>query len=88
MNLKSSPGSICGYSVVDRSVTFARPDLQLTEANIFSALPSLHLEAGSGPSQVTSQWEYCASKRLTLSNLFLKHSFVNLSYRFRKNYRI
>ena len=67
MTLKSGPGAVCGYSVVDRSVTYARPDLQLTESNIYSRLPGLHIQAGSRPSQVTPDWEHCASNK---SNLF------------------
>lgn len=62
MNVRSGPGSVCGYSVVDRSVTFMRPDLQLTESSVYSRLPGLHIEAGSYPIQVTPEWEYCASK--------------------------
>lgn len=61
MILTSGPGSICGYSVVDRSVTYARPDLQLSESNVYSRLSGFHIEAGSRPSQITPEWEYCAS---------------------------
>ncbi len=59
MNVKSSAGSICGYSVVDRSVTYARPDLQLSESNIYSRLPGFHIPSGSYPQQVTPDWKYC-----------------------------
>jgi hypothetical protein len=63
MNLKASAGSICGYSVVDRSVTYARPDLQLSESNIYSWLPGLHIPAGSYPQQVTPDWKYCEKSK-------------------------
>lgn len=62
MNLKGTAGSICGYSVVDRSVTYARPDLQLSESKIYNRLPDLHIPAGSSPQQVTPDWKYCEKK--------------------------
>jgi hypothetical protein len=63
INLKASAGSICGYSVVDRSVTYARPDLQLSESNIYSWLPGLHIPAGNYPQQVTPDWKYCEKSK-------------------------
>lgn len=68
LSLKGSAGSICGYSVVDRSVTFARPDLQISESTVYSRLPSFHISSGNYPFQVTPDWEYCAnSKHLKFS---------------------
>lgn len=66
MNLKGTAGSICGYSVVDRSVTYARPDLQLSESKIYNRLPDLHIPAGSSPQQVTPDWKYCEKSAKTM----------------------
>lgn len=68
MNLKASPGSFCGYSVVDRSVTYARPDLQLTETTIYDWLLQFHISSDQYPRQVTPDWEYC-SKSMCLELL-------------------
>ena len=59
LTLKSSPGSICGYSVVDRSVTFIRPDLQLSESKVLRPLSNFHIDQYSWPRQVTYDYEYC-----------------------------
>jgi hypothetical protein len=61
MQLTGGPGSFCGYSVVDRSVTYMRPDLQLTESKVYTHLPNFHIESGRHPFQVTPEWEYCRS---------------------------
>ena len=61
LTLKSGPGSICGYSVVDRSVTFIRPDLQLSESKVLSPLSNFNIDKYSWPRQVTPDWEYCTA---------------------------
>ena len=60
LTLKSGSGSICGYSVVDRSVTFIRPDLQLSESKVLSPLSNFHIDQFSWPYQVTPDWKYCS----------------------------
>ena len=61
LNLKGGPGSLCGLTVVDRSVTYMRPDLQLSESNILQRLDQYHIDQYSYPSQVTPDWEYCVT---------------------------
>jgi hypothetical protein len=78
LNLKGSAGSICGYSVVDRSVTYARADLQLSESNIYNRLPGLHIPAGSYPQQVTPDWKYCEKSKDSHS---LKRTHIILIFR-------
>ena len=69
MNLQSAPGSICGYSVVDKSVTFTRPDLQLSPSNIFNRLPDFHIDHWSGPRQVVSDYQYCKQEGIIFNRL-------------------
>lgn len=80
MNLKSSFGSICGYSVVDRSVTYARPDLQLSESTVYNRLPNFHISAGSYPFQVTSDWEYCAKSTINILCFFSDDNSMNIYF--------
>lgn len=79
LHLKSTPGSLCGYSVVDQSVTFVRPELHLSESNVYNVLPMYHINSGAWPYQVTPQYEYCHSKQAT-SRLLVK---LSLFYYFR-----
>ena len=80
LNLKGSAGSICGSSVVDRSVTYARADLQLSESNIYNRLPGLHIPAGSYPQQVTPDWKYCEKSKdshsLKRTHIIFLHSVL------------
>ena len=59
LNLKSGAGSVCGYLVVDRSVTFIRPDLQLSESKVLSPLTNFHINKYNWPYQVTYDSAYC-----------------------------
>ena len=63
LNLAGAPGSVCGYSVVDKSVTFTRPDLQLSPSDIYKKLSNYHISRWGGLSQVVNDWEYCPRDR-------------------------
>ncbi len=57
--MRAEPGSLCGYSVVDRSVTYVRPDLQLKESDVYDRLPDMTIDPAAAPIQATPEWEYC-----------------------------
>jgi len=59
LNLKSGAGSLCGLTTVDRSVTFTRPDLQLSESKVYDPLHKFHISSHAYPYQVTSDYDYC-----------------------------
>ena len=69
LNVEGGAGSLCGLAVVDRSVSFMRPDLQLSESKIFQRLDDFHIGPFSQPSQVTDDWQYCYRNSINLSNL-------------------
>ena len=71
MKLKSGAGSICGVAVVDRSVSFMRPDLQLSESKIYQRLDAFHIGPHSEPRQVTRDWIYC-DQRSGIRHLMIK----------------